>query len=61
MSIGFLLPKDDTPVVWRGPRKYHLIRQFLQQVDWGELDFLVIDSHAEDQPLTDQPERLVAQ
>lgn len=61
MSIGFLLPKDDTPVVWRGPRKYHLIRQFLQHVDWGELDFLVIDSHAEDQPFTDQPERLVAQ
>ena len=44
MSIGFLLPREDTPVVWRGPRKYHLIRQFLQQVDWGELDFLVIDA-----------------
>ena len=44
MSIGFLLPNEDTPVVWRGPRKYHLIRQFLQQVDWGELDFLVIDA-----------------
>lgn len=61
MSFGFLLPKDDTPVVWRGPRNYHLIRQFLRQVDWGELDFLVIDSHTEDQPLTDRPERLVAQ
>jgi ATP-binding protein involved in chromosome partitioning len=44
MSIGFLLPGGDTAVVWRGPRKYHLIRQFLQQVDWGELDFLVIDA-----------------
>jgi Mrp family chromosome partitioning ATPase len=44
MSIGFLLPREDTPVVWRGPRKYHLIRQFLQQVDWGKLDFLVIDA-----------------
>ena len=44
MSIGFLLPREDTAVVWRGPRKYHLIRQFLQQVDWGELDFLVIDA-----------------
>jgi ATP-binding protein involved in chromosome partitioning len=44
MSIGFLLPNEDTPVVWRGPRKYHLIRQFLQQVDWGELDFLIIDA-----------------
>jgi len=44
MSIGFLLPREDTAVVWRGPRKYHLIRQFLQQVDWGELDFLVVDA-----------------
>jgi Mrp family chromosome partitioning ATPase len=44
MSIGFLLPLEDTPVVWRGPRKYHLIRQFLEQVDWGELEFLVIDA-----------------
>ena len=44
MSIGFLLPREDTPVVWRGPRKYLLIRQFLQQVDWGQLDFLVIDA-----------------
>lgn len=44
MSIAFLLPSEDTPVVWRGPRKYHLIRQFLQQVDWGKLDFLIIDA-----------------
>jgi len=44
MSIGFLLPGRDVAVVWRGPRKYHLIRQFLQQVEWGELDFLVIDA-----------------
>jgi Mrp family chromosome partitioning ATPase len=44
MSIGFLLPTQDDAVVWRGPRKYGLIRQFLSGVDWGALDFLVIDA-----------------
>jgi len=44
MSIGFLLPTQDDAVVWRGPRKYGLIRQFLMDVDWGGLDFLVIDA-----------------
>ncbi len=44
MSIGFLVGDDKTPVIWRGPRKYHAIRQFLQDVDWGSLDYLVVDS-----------------
>ena len=44
MSIGFLLPSQDDAVIWRGPRKYHMIKQFLKDVEWGELDFLVIDS-----------------
>jgi Mrp family chromosome partitioning ATPase len=44
MSIGFLLPGRDDAVIWRGPRKYGLIRQFLKDVDWGELDYLVVDS-----------------
>ena len=44
MSIGFLLPNNDDAVIWRGPRKYHMIKQFLKDVNWGELDFLVIDS-----------------
>jgi len=44
MSIGFLLPNNDEAVIWRGPRKYHVIKQFLKDVDWGELDFLIIDS-----------------
>ena len=44
MSIGFLLPSSDDAVIWRGPRKYHVIKQFLKDVEWGELDFLVIDS-----------------
>ncbi len=42
MSIGFLLD-DDTPAIWRGPIVMGIIRQFLQQVDWGELDYLVVD------------------
>ena len=35
MSIGFLLPRDDDAVIWRGPRKNALIKQFLRDVDWG--------------------------
>lgn len=44
MSIGFLIPNPDDPVIWRGPLKYSLIRQFLSNVEWGELDYLIIDS-----------------
>ena len=44
MSIAFLLPEAGEPVIWRGPRKYGVIRQFLKDVAWGELDYLVIDS-----------------
>ncbi len=44
MSIGFLLPDGNTPVIWRGPRKFGAIRQFLKDVAWGELDYLVVDS-----------------
>ncbi|MDD2241095.1 MAG: Mrp/NBP35 family ATP-binding protein [Kiritimatiellae bacterium] len=43
MSIGFLLPASDDAVIWRGPMKMTLIRQFLQDVAWGELDCLVVD------------------
>ncbi|MGD2217469.1 MAG: Mrp/NBP35 family ATP-binding protein [Gemmatimonadales bacterium] len=42
MSIGFLLD-EDTPAIWRGPIVMGIIRQFLQQVDWGELDYLIVD------------------
>jgi hypothetical protein len=42
MSIGYLL-EDDKPVVWRGPMVHKLIEQFLSQVDWGPLDYLVVD------------------
>ena len=44
MSIGFLLPDDREAVIWRGPMKHKIISQFLAQVEWGELDYLVVDS-----------------
>ena len=43
MSIGFFLQSKDDAVIWRGPLKHNLIRQFLGDVDWGELDFLIVD------------------
>jgi len=42
MSIGFLV-KPGQPLIWRGPMLHSAIRQFLSDVDWGELDYLVID------------------
>lgn len=42
MSIGFLVD-DDTPVIWRGPIVSSVVKQFLDDVEWGELDYLVID------------------
>ena len=42
MSMGFLL-EEEMPAIWRGPIVMGVIRQFLQQVDWGELDVLVVD------------------
>jgi len=44
MSIGFLLRGKDDAVIWRGPMKYKMIKQFLKDVEWGSLDFLVVDS-----------------
>ena len=42
ISVGFISP-GDKPLVMRGPMLHQIIRQFLQQVEWGELDFLIID------------------
>ncbi len=42
VSMGFLIEKDQ-PVVWRGPMLNGVIRQFLYQVQWGDLDYLVVD------------------
>jgi ATP-binding protein involved in chromosome partitioning len=42
ISIGLLAPGDQ-PMVMRGPMLHQIVRQFLQQVEWGELDFLIVD------------------
>ena len=42
MSIGYLL-EEDKPVIWRGPMVHKLIEQFLGDVDWGDLDYLLVD------------------
>lgn len=44
MSIAFFLPNNRDAVIWRGPMKYHLIQQFLKDVAWGTLDYLLIDA-----------------
>lgn len=43
VSMDFLLPSDEAPVIWRGPLKMKAISQFLSEIVWGELDFLFID------------------
>ncbi len=44
MSLGFLLKNQDEAVIWRGPMKMGAIKQFLQDVAWGDLDYLIVDS-----------------
>ena len=43
MSIGFLLRQENDALIWRGPMKIGVIRQFLKDVNWGQLDYLIID------------------
>jgi len=43
VSLGLLLPDQDEAVIWRGPLKMGVIRQFLADIQWGELDYLIID------------------
>ena len=43
MSMAFLLPDKDSPVIWRGPLKMKAIQQFIEDVHWGELDYLIMD------------------
>ena len=54
LSIEPFLPSEDTAVIWRGPIKHSAIRQFIGDIDWGELDYLVIDAPpgTGDEPLT---------
>ena len=44
MSIAFVLEERDTAVIWRGPMKHGVIEQLLRDVDWGDCDYLIIDS-----------------
>ncbi|MCF7792470.1 MAG: Mrp/NBP35 family ATP-binding protein [Candidatus Cloacimonetes bacterium] len=44
MSIATLLENPDEPIIWRGPLKIGAIKQFLQDIQWPELDYLIIDS-----------------
>jgi Mrp family chromosome partitioning ATPase len=43
MSIGFLLSGNDAPIIWRGPLKMGAMKQFLGDVHWGDIDFLIVD------------------
>ena len=54
VSMGSIMREGDTPVIWRGPLKLTVLRQFLSDVNWGDLDALVIDSPpgTGDEPLT---------
>lgn len=44
MSIQFMLPNKDDAIIWRGAKKNGLIKQFLKDVDWGDLDLLLVDT-----------------
>jgi len=44
MSIGFLLKSQNDSVVWRGPKKNGMIKQFLSDVVWRDIDYLIIDT-----------------
>lgn len=54
VSIESLTQSKDNAIIWRGPIKYSAIRQFISDVEWGELDYLIIDSPpgTGDEPLT---------
>jgi Mrp family chromosome partitioning ATPase len=54
VSSAFMLASEDSPLIWRGPLKVAAIQQFLANVDWGEIDYLIVDSPpgTGDEPLT---------
>ncbi len=54
ISLEYMMENRDDPIIWRGPLKIQAIRQFIADMDWGELDYLIIDSPpgTGDEPLT---------
>lgn len=44
MSVGFLLQRREEAIIWRGPMKMGVIKQFLKDVEWGDLDYLIVDA-----------------
>ena len=54
VSMGMLIGEQDTAVIWRGPLKISAIRQFISDIEWGDLDYLIVDSPpgTGDEPLT---------
>jgi len=54
VSLESLIPNKDDAIIWRGPMKHTVIRQFVADVEWGDLDYLIIDSPpgTGDEPLT---------
>ncbi len=57
VSMDFLLKNDEAPVIWRGPLKMKIIQQFLSDVTWGDLDYLLVDlpPGTGDEPLSVMP------
>ena len=43
ISVGFLIQDENTALIWRGPMKHNVIKQFISEVSWGDLDYLIID------------------
>jgi Mrp family chromosome partitioning ATPase len=54
ISLEYMMENRDDPIIWRGPLKIQAIRQFIADIDWGELDYLIIDAPpgTGDEPLT---------
>jgi ATP-binding protein involved in chromosome partitioning len=54
ISMGMIMQEPDAAVIWRGPMKISAIRQFISDITWGDLDFLIVDSPpgTGDEPLT---------
>ena len=54
ISLEYMMEDRDDPIIWRGPLKIQAIRQFIADMDWGELDYLIIDAPpgTGDEPLT---------